>query len=47
MLPSAQKAGLSPSSPVEKFVTVASQMSRPSWLLPIESTRTSPGAAAA
>ena len=47
MLPSAQKAGLSAATPLAVLVTVATQMSRPSWLLPIESTDTSVGWASA
>lgn len=41
MFPPAQKPGLS--LPVADCVTTATQMSRPSWLLPIDSTETSPG----
>ena len=47
MLPSAQNAGLSAAAPVAMLVTVATQMSRPSWLLPIERTATSVGYASA
>ncbi len=43
MLPSEKNAGLSASEPVEKSVTVAIQMSRPSYDLPIDSSRTKPG----
>ncbi len=39
MLPSTQSAGFSLASPVAKFVTVTTQISRPSWLLPMLSTR--------
>jgi|GEM_PF-4650233 len=38
MLPSHQKPGLSSGAPVRRSVTVAHQMSRPSWLLPMLST---------
>jgi hypothetical protein len=47
MLPSAQNAGLSVSMPVAEFVSATTQMSRPSWLLPIELTVTRPGCASA
>jgi hypothetical protein len=47
MLPSVQKAGLSVSAPVAVFVTVTTQMSRPSWLLPMEVTDTRAGWASA
>ncbi len=39
MFASIRKAGLSRSAPVSKFVIVASQMSRPSYDLPIDSRR--------
>jgi hypothetical protein len=47
MLPSIQNAGLSVSAPVAAFVSATSQMSRPSWLLPIERSVTTCGSAAA
>ena len=37
MLPSTQNAGFSLAGPVAPLVTVSTQMSRPSWLLPIAS----------
>ena len=40
MLPSTQNAGFSAAGPVAALVTVTTQMSRPSWLLPIDSTPT-------
>ena len=47
MLPSTQNAGLSVSAPVAVFVSVNSQMSRPSKLLPMLVSWTKFGAAAA
>ena len=38
MLPSTQNAGLSAAARSSALVTVATQRSRPSWLLPIDST---------
>ncbi len=47
MLPSTHIAGLSSAAPVAALVTVTSQMSRPSWLLPMDDSVISPGSAAA
>ena len=47
MLPSAQNAGLSAAAPVVLLVIVATQISRPSKLLPIERIAASVGNACA
>ena len=47
MFASIRKAGLSVCGPVSVFVTVTSQMSRPSYDLPIDSSAQSPGASSA
>jgi hypothetical protein len=43
MFASTRKAGFSRSGPVSRFVTVASQISRPSNDFPIDSSRINPG----
>jgi hypothetical protein len=47
MLPSTQNAGFSAAGPHAVLVTVSTQMSRPSWLFPIDSIDTSSGCSAA
>jgi hypothetical protein len=47
MFASISSAGFSSAGPVSKFVIAASQMSRPSWLLPIDSSPKSSGRSSA